>query len=87
MTAQIASATTPANSTALLLPREVANIFRVDPKTVARWEDMGKIAGVRTAGGHRRYRAFSIYEMYVESAALTGDDVPSFDEWLQQVAH
>ncbi|TDB90867.1 BldC family transcriptional regulator [Actinomadura sp. KC216] len=40
----------------LLTPAEVAALFRVDPKTVARWAKAGKINSIRTAGGHRRYR-------------------------------
>lgn len=39
-----------------LTPAEVAQIFRVDPKTVTRWAKQGKLASVRTVGGHRRYR-------------------------------
>lgn len=41
---------------ALLTPAEVANMFRVDPKTVTRWAKAGKLASIRTLGGHRRYR-------------------------------
>lgn len=41
----------------LLTPGEVAELFRVSPKTVARWASAGKITAVRTLGGHRRYRA------------------------------
>ena len=40
---------------ALMTPAEVAALFRVDPKTVTRWADAGKITAVRTLGGHRRY--------------------------------
>lgn len=40
----------------LLTPAEVAALFRVDPKTVTRWAQQGKISSVRTLGGHRRYR-------------------------------
>ena len=39
----------------LLTPAEVATMFRVDPKTVTRWAKAGKLASVRTLGGHRRY--------------------------------
>jgi excisionase family DNA binding protein len=44
----------------LLTPAEVAAMFRVDPKTVARWAQAGKIPSVRTLGGHRRFRASDI---------------------------
>ena len=40
----------------LLTPSEVAALFRVDPKTVTRWAEAGKLSPVRTLGGHRRYR-------------------------------
>ena len=41
---------------ALLTPAEVAQLFRVDPKTVTRWAKAGKLTSLRTLGGHRRYR-------------------------------
>ncbi len=41
----------------LLTPGEVARLFGVDPKTVSRWADAGKLEALRTLGGHRRYRA------------------------------
>jgi excisionase family DNA binding protein len=40
----------------LLSPSEVATLFRVDPKTVTRWAQAGKLTCIRTLGGHRRYR-------------------------------
>lgn len=39
----------------LLLPVEVAELFRVDPKTVTRWAKMGKIGSTKTLGGHHRF--------------------------------
>lgn len=39
----------------LLTPGEVAQLFRVDPKTVTRWAKAGKLTCVRTLGNHRRY--------------------------------
>lgn len=51
----------------LLTPREVAAMFRVDPKTVTRWAQAGKLPSVRTLGGHRRYRAADV------EALLTGE--------------
>jgi len=44
-----------AESETLLTPSEVANLFRVDPKTVTRWAKAGKLSSIRTLGGHRRY--------------------------------
>jgi excisionase family DNA binding protein len=40
----------------LMTPGEVAMLFRVDPKTVARWAAAGRLDSVRTPGGHRRFR-------------------------------
>ena len=40
----------------LLTPSEVAQMFRVDPKTVTRWAKAGKLTAVKTLGGHRRYK-------------------------------
>ena len=44
-----------ATSDRLLTPREVAGLFRVDPKTVTRWAKQGRLTCLRTLGGHRRY--------------------------------
>jgi excisionase family DNA binding protein len=44
----------------LLTPSEVATLFRVDPKTVTRWAQAGKVPSIRTLGGHRRYRESDI---------------------------
>lgn len=46
---------TDADGNKLLTPAEVAELFRVDPKTVTRWAKMGKLSSIRTLGGHRRY--------------------------------
>jgi excisionase family DNA binding protein len=40
----------------LLTPAEVATLFRVDPKTVTRWAQAGKLTSIQTLAGHRRYR-------------------------------
>jgi excisionase family DNA binding protein len=47
----------------LLTPAEVAALFRVDPKTIAGWERSGRLAAVRTPGGHRRYPLTVIEEV------------------------
>lgn len=41
----------------LLLPAEVAHLFRVHPRTVKRWADEGRLEYIRTPGGTRRYLA------------------------------
>jgi excisionase family DNA binding protein len=54
--ADVATVRTQSDSENLLTPSEVATLFRVDPKTVTRWAKAGKLASIRTLGGHRRYR-------------------------------
>lgn len=39
----------------LMTPGDVAKMFRVDPKTVVRWAEDGKLASIRTLGGVRRF--------------------------------
>lgn len=51
----------------LLTPAEVARLFRVSPSTVTRWAKTGRLATVRTLGGHHRFRAAEVY------ALLKGD--------------
>jgi excisionase family DNA binding protein len=54
----------------LLTPAEVAALFRVDPKTVTRWAQQGKLPSIRTLGGHRRYRESEI-QAFLHRAATT----------------
>jgi excisionase family DNA binding protein len=56
----MATSTTPMPAENLLTPSEVATLFRVDPKTVTRWAQAGKVPSIRTLGGHRRYRESDI---------------------------
>ncbi|MDQ1500091.1 MAG: hypothetical protein QOI86_3431 [Actinomycetota bacterium] len=56
----------------LLTPGEVAQMFRVNPKTVTRWARSGRISAVRTVGGHRRFRSSEIHR-FLEDAR----DLPS----------
>lgn len=50
----------------LMSPGEVAQLFRVDPKTVSRWARMGRIKFCRTPGGHRRFRESDVYDLLAE---------------------
>ncbi len=58
--------TRPPATDPLLTPAEVAKMFRVDPKTVTRWANDGKLTFIRTLGGHRRFREAEV------RALLTG---------------
>ena len=40
----------------LMTPAEVAPLFKVDPKTISRWAQRGRIKAIKTVGGHRRFR-------------------------------
>ena len=51
-----------------MTPAEVAALFRVDPKTVTRWADAGKLTAVRTLGGHRRYRQDEVQNLLFASS-------------------
>ena len=56
------------DSQVLMTPAEVAALFRVDPKTVTRWADAGKLTAVRTLGGHRRYRQDEVQNLLVANS-------------------
>ena len=47
----------------LLTPRDVAELFGVDPKTVTRWAKAGKLTSIRTLGGHRRFRKSEVDDL------------------------
>lgn len=53
----------------LMTPREVAALFRVNPKTISRWAKSGKLNSIRTLGGHRRYRRVEIETLLKDEAA------------------
>ncbi len=52
---------TPAEVAAMF--GEVAAMFGVDPRTVTRWAKTGRLASVRTLGGHRRYSVTEVWEL------------------------
>jgi excisionase family DNA binding protein len=58
----------------LLTPGEVAVMFRVDPKTVTRWAQAGRISAIRTIGGHRRFRASEIQHLLEDPPDLRSED-------------
>ncbi|WP_310962054.1 BldC family transcriptional regulator [Nocardioides terrisoli] len=60
----------------LLTPAEVAAMFRVDPKTVTRWADSGKLTPLRTLGGHRRYRESEVRRL-LDQQVIPGPRKPS----------
>jgi len=54
---------------ALLTPAEVAEIMRVDPKTVTRWAAADRIESIKTLGGHRRYKAGTLKKLVLTEAS------------------
>ncbi|MDP9235337.1 MAG: BldC family transcriptional regulator [Actinomycetota bacterium] len=56
-----------AKNDALMTPAEVAALFRVDPKTVTRWANAGKLSPMKTLGGHRRYSTSEIRSLMGDS--------------------
>ncbi|WP_121188229.1 BldC family transcriptional regulator [Nocardiopsis sp. Huas11] len=56
-----------------LTPAEVAALFRVDPKTVTRWAQDGKLPSFRTPGGHRRYPSSEVYSLRTASVTPATD--------------
>jgi excisionase family DNA binding protein len=48
-----------------LTPGQVAELFRVDPKTVTRWGAAGKLSSIRTPGGHRRFRKSDVQTLFL----------------------
>jgi excisionase family DNA binding protein len=67
----------------LLTSGEVAQLFRVDPKTVTRWAAAGRIPSIRTPGGHRRFAESQVRALLrgepVGQPAMAG---PGLDEGL-----
>jgi excisionase family DNA binding protein len=64
----VMSAPVPAPGDRLLTASEVAELFRVDPKTVTRWARAGKLTSVRTPGGRRRFRLVEVRAFLTEAA-------------------
>ena len=59
---------------ALLTPAEVAQLFRVSPKTVTRWARSGKLSAKRTLGGHRRFQEAEVREFLSRVERGTASD-------------
>jgi excisionase family DNA binding protein len=45
-------------------------MFQVDPRTVVRWAQSGKLTTIRTLGGHRRYSESEVRRLLEESRTV-----------------
>jgi excisionase family DNA binding protein len=50
----------------LLRTSDVALLFQVSERTVSEWARRGRVPSVRTPGGHRRYPAEQIRQLFVD---------------------
>lgn len=64
--------------TQMMTPKEVADAFLVDPKTVTRWARSGRLPATRTPGGHHRFRRDDVDEFLRFG---TPDDDPTEEEY------
>jgi colicin import membrane protein len=81
---EVAMNVSPSHRDELLSRSGVAEIVHVDPKTVTRWADAGKLKSFRTPGGHRRFYRSEVVGLMAGGDA--GDDpeaLPSWDDAAQ----
>ena len=55
----------------LLTPGEVARLFGVGQRAVARWADQGQLQHITTPGGHRRYRVGDVRRLLEQPADIS----------------
>ncbi len=55
----------------LLTPGEVCALWRINPKTLWKWDAAGKLTSIRTPGGTRRYSRAEVM------ALLNGSETPT----------
>ena len=53
----------------LIEPSEASELLGVEPRTIARWADSGRLWVTFTAGGHRRYDRAEIKALKLELEA------------------
>lgn len=63
----------------LLTPAEVATLWHVDPKTVTRWAQTGKLNSIKTPGGHRRFFEDEIHKL-LEAGGMPSSEVLDLPE-------
>lgn len=75
----------------LYTPIEVARLFRVDPKTISRWQKRGRfdefeVEVLYTIGGHRRFRKVDIDKL-LERLALEGEQETEMNRHIWEESH
>jgi excisionase family DNA binding protein len=65
----------------LLTVGQVAELFRVDPKTVTRWARDGKLPYLATPGGHRRFSEKLIAQYMVDNHVIRVGDEEKVVGW------
>lgn len=65
---------------------QASRMLGVDPDTLRRWADRGKVTLLRTPGGHRRFRRDTIEAMLPRSGAH-GSSLSAIGEPPDRVAH
>ncbi len=57
-----------------LRPGEVAAIFGVQPRTVVRWAQDGRLPSIRTPGGHTRFHADAVHALVAERSRASASE-------------
>lgn len=65
----------------LMTPGEVAELFRVDPKTVTRWAERGLIRAIQTPGGHNRFFEDEVHALLEGKDPYSIEDQPASEHW------
>jgi excisionase family DNA binding protein len=77
--------TPPERDDRILTADEVASIFRVDPKTVRRWANAGRLPSFRTLGGGHRYYASAVKKLLDDNSPDLLEEQPLDDSQRMRV--
>ncbi len=70
-------------SSALLGIAAAAEQLGVTPSTLKRWADEGRVACLKTGGGHRRFRRADVERLLEEMTTRSGEARRGSEEWIQ----
>lgn len=57
-------------------------MFRVDPKTVTRWAESGRLSGVKTLGGHHRFWQSEVRQLLTPPCDTDVQSLRDLAVWL-----